>query len=90
MAKRIVQLTPSWCLTTEHSACSYGKPVLVKRQDQSVAYGPRDIYDVPPGMGGMQPAALFVRRFGQHLQGEQREMVNAFLSQWPDGPQLPA
>ena len=37
-----VKLTPSWILTDEHSASSYGIPVLVNRGTQE-AYGCDDI-----------------------------------------------
>ncbi len=88
MARKTVQLTPSWMLTTEHSAVRYGVPVLVRRQDQSVAYGPGDIVQFSPGAGGIQPAAYFVHRFAQQLTGVRRELARRFLSQWPEGPQL--
>ena len=35
-------LAPSWILTTDHSASSYGQPVLVYRATGE-AYGPSDI-----------------------------------------------
>jgi hypothetical protein len=86
--KILVQLTPSWILTAEHPASSYGIPVLVNRANPHVAYGPADIVDFPPGGGGMQTAAHFVARFGKNLRGEERSAAASFLKQQWDGPQL--
>lgn len=43
-----IQLTPSWQLTTEHAASSYGIPVLVNRHESFIAYGPEDIVQPYP------------------------------------------
>ncbi len=42
-----IQLTPSYELTNEHSASSYGRPVLVNR-GSGEAYGPGDIVRAYP------------------------------------------
>ena len=59
----IVQLTPSWSLTDEHSASSYGQPVLVQK-DNPEAYGPADIVRCYPSWT-FQPASLAVGRMGK-------------------------
>jgi len=55
-----VKLSPSWTLTTEHAASSYGQPVLVHRTD-GVAYGPGDIVKPYPSYGYMTAAAAVAR-----------------------------
>ena len=62
-----VLLTPSWVLTTNHSASSYGQPVLVNRSTEE-AYWPGDI--VAPGGRDHQPARMFVQRLARHLRDE--------------------
>ena len=49
-----LQLTPSWLLTTDHTASSDGIPVLVRRSTNE-AYGPGDILQAYRGWG-FQPA----------------------------------
>jgi hypothetical protein len=58
-----IQLTPSWYLTNEHAASSYGIPVLVQRKDGSTigAFGPDDIVQCYPSWP-MQPARQAVAR----------------------------
>jgi len=55
-----VKLSPSWTLTTEHAASSYGQPVLVHRTD-GVAFGPGDIVKPYPSYGYMTAAAAVQR-----------------------------
>lgn len=64
-------------------------PFCVNRTSQA-AYGPKDILDLPPSTGGMQPAAHFVARFGTIGPADpgKQDLIRAFLSQWPEGPQL--
>ena len=54
-----MNLNDSWVLTNEHSASSYGKPVLVELETGQ-AYGPRDILQVNPG-GGFVPGYIAVK-----------------------------
>ena len=79
-----IRLTPSLILTNEHSESDYGIPVLVRLQDDSTAYGPADMIDHE----GTQRAAHLVARYGKQLKGKEREFVQLFLKQWPEGPQL--
>lgn len=53
-------LTGTWELTTEHSASSYGQPVLVNRTTGD-AYGPADVVKAYPSWGYL-PAAAAVER----------------------------
>jgi len=79
-----IDLSPNWILTDSR----HGVLVLAKRADDSQAYGPADIVDFPVSAGGRQPAGLFVKRFGERLEGKEREAAKFFLRKWPDGPQL--
>jgi len=56
-------LSPSWELSTDHSASSYGQPVLVKRSTGE-AFGPGDILKPYPSYGFMS-AADAVRRLAK-------------------------
>jgi len=56
-------LTPSWELSTENAASSYGQPVLVNRTTGE-AYGPGDILKPYPSYGFMA-AADAVRRMAK-------------------------
>jgi hypothetical protein len=67
-----VLLTPSWVLTTNHSASSYGQPVLVDRSTGE-AYWPGDM--VAPAGRDPQPATMFVHRLGEHLRDEAQKQV---------------
>jgi hypothetical protein len=55
-----VQLTLSYIVTTDHSASSYGQPVLVNLGDE-MAYAPSDSVELYSGWG-RKPAALHVQR----------------------------
>ena len=88
------QLTPSLQLTTEHSASSYGIPVLVRDKSLQTdagegyfAYGPTDLLDYG---GNLWPAARQVQRFAKFRPEnmELQEAAAAFCRQWPDGPQV--
>ena len=48
-----IHLTPSWILTTDHPNSRYGIPVLIGPGTYDLGYGPGDIVDFPPGMGGI-------------------------------------
>jgi hypothetical protein len=61
-----ITLAPSWILTTDHAASSYGQPVLVKRSTKE-AFGPGDIVQVYPSWG-FQPAGQAVARFAKQAQ----------------------
>ena len=80
-----VKLTGILVLTDERPECRYGIPVLVNRQEDAVAYGPADLLYVHLHT---QPAAHWVRLFGQRLTGDERAAACRFLKQWPEGPQL--
>ena len=56
-------LTQTWVLSDEHSASSYGKPVLVER-DTGEAYGPRDILEPYPSWGVI-PGRAAVQRMNK-------------------------
>jgi hypothetical protein len=62
-----IVLAPSWALSANHSASSYGVPVLVNRSTGD-AFGPADI--VAPGGRNHQPARMFVHRMAQTLRDE--------------------
>jgi hypothetical protein len=50
-------LSARWELTTEHSASSYGRPVLVNRKTRE-AYGPGDLLNPSPAKGYVAAAAF--------------------------------
>lgn len=52
-------LSAKWELTTEHSASSYGRPVLVNRKTRE-AFGPGDLLKPSPSKD-YTPAAAFAR-----------------------------
>ena len=53
-------LSPSWELSTENAASSYGQPVLVNRSTGE-AFGPGDILKPYPSYGSMVAAAAVMR-----------------------------
>lgn len=76
-----VTLTPSFELTTEHSASSYGQPVLVNRQSGE-AFGPADILKAYPSWG-FTPASMAVERMTRSnstLSDEERAFVKSFVN----------
>lgn len=77
----IVQLTPSWALTDEHSASSYGQPVLVHSATGD-AFGPGDLVKCYPNWP-YQPAAEAVRRLGR--LGRRSEADLAFIAKFTGG-----
>jgi hypothetical protein len=76
-----VTLTPSFELTTEHAASSYGQPVLFNRQAGSEAYGPGDIVQCYPSWP-LQPAAMAVERMAKTktLTLDERLFVDKFIN----------
>jgi hypothetical protein len=56
-------LSPSWVLTMNHAASSYGAPVLVNR-DTGEAFGAGDVLGAYPGWSGL-PAGTVVTRLAQ-------------------------
>ena len=80
-----VQLTPSYILTTDHSASSYGQPVLVDR-GYDTAYGPGDIVELYSGWG-LKPAALQVQRIfhwrQRQLSQDECTFVECFIKGFP-------
>lgn len=60
-----IQLAPSWVLTTNHAASSYGQPVLVKLATNE-AYGPTDIVKAYESWG-FAPAREVVRRLAEMI-----------------------
>ena len=76
-------LTPSWMLTTENAASSYGQPVLLSRPTRDV-FGPADILQPYPSWGYM-PAAEAVRRMARtaKLDDNAQALVNRFCAR-PD------
>lgn len=75
-----IQLTPSYILTNEHSASSYGQPVLVNR-GSGAAYGPGDILQPYPSWGYI-PATRAVERMTAscNLNEEQQAFVAKFVT----------
>jgi hypothetical protein len=77
-----VQLTPSWQLTTEHAASSYGQPVLLDRGTNTV-YGAADICK-PYASWGFKPAALHVERMANIKRfdpdSDEGRLIDAFVS----------
>ena len=74
-----ITLAPSWILTTDHAASSYGQPVLVHRSTGE-AYGPGDIL-VPYPSWGYMPAGAAVARFAKrkHLDADGAALVEKFV-----------
>ena len=58
-----LRLAPSWALTTDHAASSYGRPVLLHQPD-GTAYGPNDLVRCFPSWP-WQPARLAVLRLAR-------------------------
>lgn len=81
-------LSPSWKLSTEHAASSYGIPVLVNCASGE-AFGPGDIVKPYPSWG-FGPARDAVSRMAKtaHLDGEGTKLVSLFLAHWPVAPQV--
>jgi hypothetical protein len=77
-----VQLSPSWMLTTEHAASSYGIPVLVGPGRPGDAYGPGDILEAYPCFG-LLPGRLVVQRLARtvELDDKGRDLVRAFTGE---------
>jgi len=76
----IVQLTPSWILTDEHSASSYGQPVLVGMATGE-AYGPGDIIRAYPSWS-FAPASMAVERMTKttRLAEDEGFFVDRFIN----------
>lgn len=70
----------SWELTTDHTASSYGQPVLVNRTTKD-AYGAGDIVQAYPSWG-FTLAADAVRRMAAtaELTPDQTNIVNRFCA----------
>jgi len=79
-------LSPSWKLSTEHAASSYGIPVLVNCQTGE-AFGPGDIVKAYPSHG-FAPATDVVRRLAKtaHRDEEGARLISRFLAQRQEGP----
>ena len=73
-----IVLKPSWILTTDHSASSYGQPVLVNR-GTGEAFGPGDVLQAYPSWG-YTPAFHAVRRMMKTavLSEEEKEICGRF------------
>jgi hypothetical protein len=82
----IVNISPSWILTDEHPACSYGQPVLLHKTDQD-PFGPGDIVRCYPGWP-FQPAREAVARMARTKPGlskAKRALVAKFIGNAPEG-----
>lgn len=81
-------LSPSWKLTTEHAASSYGLPVLVG--PSGAALGPLDIVEAYTSWGHM-PARRVLERLVRPLRltADQAALVAAFLAQGRPRPRQP-
>jgi len=73
-------LPPVWELTDEHSASSYGIPVLVRRSDGQ-AFGPGDLVTVSPLLDP-EPAWQAIERLaaGLDLDEEEERFVRIFVA----------
>ena len=78
-----VSLSPSWELSTEHAASSYGKPVLVQRSSKQ-AFGPGDSVRVYPAWGFL-PATKAVARLATltRLTPDAQALVDRFVGSLP-------
>jgi hypothetical protein len=76
----IINLTPSWTLSTEHAASSYGIPVLVNCTTGE-AFGPLNLVNAYPSWG-LTPARETVTRMAKMatLSEEGTELVERFLA----------
>jgi hypothetical protein len=73
-------LKPSWELTTEHAASSYGQPVLVNR-GSGEAYGPGDILRPYTSWGYITAAAAVERMTSiRNLTDDERIFVERFVN----------
>ena len=74
-----LNLGPSWVLTLNHAASSYGQPVLVNRTTGE-AFGPGDIVEAYPSWGYL-PGQAVVERFAKTKNFTEKEMdfVGRFL-----------
>ena len=77
----IISLSPSWKLTTDHAASSYGQPVLVNRTTGAV-FGPGDVVNLYPSLPafifppyGFMPASDAVRRLAKLKQLDEEELA---------------
>jgi hypothetical protein len=82
-----IRLTPSYQLTTEHPASSYGQPVLVHLAT-GIAYGCADIHSFDPKFSPIT-AADFVSHFSPNTDAA-HEAFKMFVKDFPtEYPQLP-
>jgi hypothetical protein len=74
-----VKLSPEWVLTTDHSASSYGRPVLVNEANGNV-YGPGDLVSCYPESGFMM-ARYFVEKMALKIKltEKQAQLVAHFI-----------
>jgi hypothetical protein len=74
-----ISLSPTWKLSTDYAAPSYGQLVLVNRTTGE-AFGPGDLVKPYPSYG-LMPAAEAVRRLAKtkKLNEEGRDMVARFI-----------
>lgn len=73
-------LTDTWELNDEHSASSYGQPVLVNRKTGE-AFGPGDMVRPHPSWGFLTAAAAAIRmaaRRRKRLSDGEKEFVLRF------------
>jgi hypothetical protein len=75
----LIQLSPSWILTTVHSASSYGRPVLVNKHT-SKAFGPGDVVRAFPSWALMPARQAVLRMANQNpgLSPSERKRIEAF------------
>jgi len=82
-----ISLSPSWELTTDHAASSYGQPVLVNRTTGAV-FAPGDVVNPYPSQPvfvfppyGFMPASDAVRRLAKtkKLDEEELALVGRFI-----------
>jgi len=73
-----IQLTPSFELSNEHAASSYGQPVLLHRATNE-AFGPGDILSPYPSWG-LMPASKAVERMARtkKLTYDEQQFVKKF------------
>ena len=78
-------LTPSWKLTTDHAASSYGQPVLINPATGEV-FGPGDVLRPYPQYGFILSRDA-VRRMAKttKLDEDGQELVAKFCNDIPEG-----
>ena len=79
-----VELKKGYILTTDHSASSYGQPVLVNLKTGE-AYGPMDIFEPSQSYGAMLcRAAVKKMTRSKHFNDEEQAFIMKFVGLLPE------